>query len=71
MTSKESSLFAQMQNLGFSDGIIMVALNILKASIDAQDDALFYLYDKTPSENDFLEYLADICQRRDLAFCFN
>lgn len=43
MTSKDSVLFAQMQDLGYSHGMIMTALKILNQSREAQDDALLFL----------------------------
>ena len=45
MTSKESALLAQMQDLGYSNGMIVTAMRILVQSKAAQDDALLYLYE--------------------------
>ena len=62
MNSKESALLAQMQDLGYSQGMITTAFQIVSQSFEAVEDALSYLYDNQPSEKDFVEYLADICE---------
>jgi hypothetical protein len=62
MTSKESALFAQMQDLGYSHGMVVTALQLLGQSPEAVEDALLYLYDNKPSEKAFVEYLADMCE---------
>ena len=62
MNSKESALLAQMQDLGYSQGMITTAFQIVSQSSEAVEDALSYLYDNQPSEKDFEEYLADICE---------
>lgn len=61
MTSKESALLAQMQDLGYSNGMIVTAMRILVQSKAAQDDALLYLYDEQPSGNQFIDYIASLC----------
>ena len=61
MTSKESALLAQMQDLGYSNGMIVTAMRILVQSKAAQDDALLYLYDEQPSENQFIDYISELC----------
>ena len=61
MTSKESALLAQMQDLGYSNGMIVTAMRILVQSKAAQDDALLYLYDEQPSESQFIDYVASLC----------
>lgn len=68
MTSKDPVLFAQMQDLGYSHGMIMTALKILNQSREAQDDALLFLYDEKPSEKEFIEYIASICEKKDVHF---
>lgn len=62
MNSKESALLAQMQDLGYSQGMITTAFQIACQSSEAVEDALLYLYENQPSENDFVEYLADMCE---------
>ena len=64
MTSKESALLTQMQDLGYSNGMIVTAMRILSQSKAAQDDALLYLYDEHPSEDEFIEYVACLCANR-------
>lgn len=61
MTSKEFALLAQMQDLGYSNDMIVTAMRILSQSKAAQDDTLLYLYDEQPSETEFIEYVADLC----------
>jgi hypothetical protein len=58
MTSKESALLAQMQDLGYSQGMIVTAMRLLSQSKAAQDDALLYLYDEQSSESQFIDYVA-------------
>lgn len=62
MNAKESALLAQMQDLGYSHGMVVIALQLLGQSPEAVEDALLYLYDNQPSEKDFVEYLADMCE---------
>lgn len=62
MNAKESALLAQMQDLGYSHGMVVTALQLLVQSPEAVEDALLYLYDNQPSEKDFVEYLADMCE---------
>ncbi|MBP7984037.1 hypothetical protein [Parabacteroides leei] len=64
MTSKESAILAQMQDLGYSQGIIVTAMRILSQSNIAQEDALLYLYDESPSEDEFIEYIATLCENK-------
>jgi hypothetical protein len=51
-----------MQDLGYSHGMVVTALQLLGQSPEAVEDALLYLYDNQPSEKDFVEYLADMCE---------
>lgn len=62
MNSKESALLAQMQDLGYSQGMIATDFHIVSQSPEAVEDALLYLYDNKPSEKAFVEYLADMCE---------
>ena len=64
MTSKESAILAQMQDLGYSQGIIVTAMRIFSQSKVAQEDALLYLYEKRPSEEEFIEYIASLCENK-------
>lgn len=62
MTAKESAIYAQLQDLGYSQGMILTAMRILSQSKAAQEETLLYLYDKQPSEKEFIEYIAEICE---------
>lgn len=62
MTAKESAIYAQFQDLGYSQGMILTAMRILSQSKSAQEEILLYLYDNQPSEKEFIEYLAEICE---------
>ena len=64
MTSKESAILAQMQDLGYSQGIIVTAMRIFSQSKVAQEDALLYLYDERPSGEEFIEYIASLCENK-------
>ncbi len=61
MTSKESALLAQMQDLGYSKRNDSNSMRILGQSKAAQDDALLYLYDEHPSESLFIDYISELC----------
>ncbi len=62
MTAKESAIFAQLQDLGYSQGLILTAMRILSQSKIAQEEVLLYLYDNQPTEKEFIEHLAGICE---------
>ncbi len=62
MTARESAIYAQFQDLGYSQGMILTAMRILSQSKSAQEEMLLYLYDNRPSEKEFIEYLAEICE---------
>ena len=51
-----------MQDLGYSQGMIATAFQIVSQSSEAVEDALLYLYENQPSEKAFVEYLADMCE---------
>ena len=62
MTSNEQALLAQMEDLGYSHGLCVTALRILSQSKQAVSDMLAYLYDERPSEEEFIEEMARICE---------
>lgn len=64
MNSKESALLAQMQDLGYSHGLVVTALQLLGQSPESVEDALLYLYDNQPPEKAFIEYIANLCERK-------
>ena len=58
MTLNEQALFAQMQELGYSHGLCITALQILSQERLAVSDMLAYLYEEHPSEEDFIKEIA-------------
>lgn len=62
MTAKESAIFAQLQDFGYSQGLILTTMRILCQSKIAQEEVLLYLYDNQPTEKEFIEHLAGICE---------
>lgn len=62
MTSNETALISLMQDMGYSHGLCMTALQILYQSKDAASDMLAYLYDEQPTEEEFIEEMARICE---------
>ena len=62
MTGNEQALLAQMQDLGYSDGLCVTAIQILSQSKQAVSDMLAYIYDEQPSEEEFIAEIARICE---------
>lgn len=62
MTSNEQALFAMMQDLGYSHGLCITALQILSQDRLAVNDMLAYLYEEQPSEETFIKEIARICE---------
>lgn len=52
MTSNEQALFAQMQDLGYSHGLCITALQVLSQDKLAVSGMLAYLYEKQIQEMD-------------------
>ena len=50
MTANEQALYAEMQELGYSHGLCITALQILSQSKTAVSKMLAYLYDNKPAE---------------------
>lgn len=67
MTGNEQALLAQMQDLGYSDGLCVTAIQILSQSKQAVSDMLAYIYDEQPSEEEFIVEIARICKLNDLS----
>lgn len=63
MTGNEQALLAQMQDLGYSHGLCMTSIQILSQSKQAVSDMLAYIYDEQPSEDEFIEEMAQICEQ--------
>ena len=62
MTLNEQALFAQMQELGYSHGLCITALQILSQERLAVSEMLAYLYEEQPSEEDFIKEIARMCE---------
>lgn len=67
MTGNEQALLAQMQDLGYSHGLCVTALQILSQSKQAVRDMLAYIYDEQPSEEEFIAEIARICDLNGLS----
>ena len=67
MTGNEQALLAQMQDLGYSPGLCVTALQILSQSKQAVSDMLAYIYDEQPSEEEFIAEIARICESNGLS----
>lgn len=62
MTGNEQALLAQMQDLGYSHGLCVTAIQILSQSKQAVSDMLAYIYDEQPSEEEFIAEIARNCE---------
>lgn len=67
MTGNEQALLAQMQDLGYSHGLCVTALQILSQSKQAVSDMLAFIYDEQPSEEEFIAEIARICELNGLS----
>lgn len=67
MTGNEQALLAQMQDLGYSHGLCVTAIQILSQSKQAVSDMLAYIYDEQPSEAEFMAEIARICELNGLS----
>ena len=63
MTANEQALYAEMQELGYSHGLCITALQILSQVQTATSQMLAYLYDNKPTEETFIEALAKTCEQ--------
>ena len=64
MTTNESALLAEMQNMGYSHShsLFITTLHILSQSKLAVSDILAFIYDECPSEEEFIQKMARICE---------
>ena len=62
MTLNEQALFAQMEELGYSHGLCITALQVLSQDKIAVSEMLVYLYEEQPSEEVFINEIARICE---------
>lgn len=67
MTGNEQALLAQMQDLGYSHGLCVTAIQILSQSKQAVSDMLAYIYDEKPSEEEFIAEIARMCESNGLS----
>ena len=67
MTGNEQALLAQMQDLGYSYGLCVTALQLLSQSKEAVSDMLAYIYDEQPPEEEFIAEIARICELNGLS----
>ena len=67
MTGNEQALLAQMQDLWYSHGLCVTAIQILSQSKQAVSDMLAYIYDEQPSEEEFIAEIARICDLNGLS----
>lgn len=67
MTSNEQALLAKMQDMGYSHGLCVAALQILSQSKQAVSDMLAYIYDEQPTEQEFISEIARICDANGLS----
>ena len=67
MTNNEQALLAQMQNMGYSHGLCITALQILSQSKQAVSEMLAYIYDEQPTEQEFIAEIARICDANGLS----
>lgn len=68
MTANEQALFAQMQDLGYSNGLCITALQILSQDKRAVSEMLAYLYEEQPSEETFISEIARISETYQLNY---
>jgi hypothetical protein len=67
MTHNEQALLAQMQNMGYSHGLCITALQILSQSKQAVSEMLAYIYEEQPTEQEFIAEIARICDANGLS----
>lgn len=67
MTHNEQALLAQMQNMGYSHGLCITALQILSQSKQAVSEMLAYIYEEQPTEQAFIAKIARICDANGLS----
>ena len=67
MTNNEQALLAQMQNMRYSHGLCITALQILSQSKQAVSEMLAYIYEEQPTEQEFIAEIARICDANGLS----
>lgn len=61
MTAKEQALYALLEDQGYSHGLCVTALRILSQSKEALDDAIIFIEDNQPNEQEMIEYISGLC----------
>ena len=64
MTSKEQALYAIMEDRQYSPGAIQATLQVCNHSKEDLDDLIIYIEDFQPTEEDVINKLAEIANRR-------
>ena len=64
MTSKEQALYAIMEDRQYSPGAIQASLQVCNHSKEDLDDLIIYIEDFQPTEEDVINKLVDIANRR-------
>lgn len=57
MTITEQTLYYLLQEQGYSHGATVTAMQILTQSREAMYDAIVFVDEKRPTENEFVEYI--------------
>ena len=64
MTSKEQAIYAIMEDGQYSPGVIQATLKVCNHDKVDLDDLIIFIEDKKPSEDEIINKLADIANRR-------
>lgn len=59
MTPKQQTLYAIMENMGYSYGCIQTVVALLRSSREALDDMIVWIEDEQPDEQAVIAKLAD------------
>lgn len=64
MTSKEQAIYAIMEDGQYSPGVIQATLKVCNHDKVDLDDMIIFIEDKKPSEDEIINKLVDIANRR-------
>jgi hypothetical protein len=64
MTTKEQALYALMESLGYSSGLMQTAILLLGQSKEALDEMIAFIGDNRPSEYEFIQRMAALCEKQ-------
>ena len=62
MNSKESALYALMEEEGYSHGLILTTLHAVGWSKEALDDLIILIMDNHPSEDEIVRKISEYLQ---------